>query len=1064
MKSSLHRPILALSLMLGMLPAWSQTIPNPSFETDLFTVFPGYVSGNSPITGWVGNFPSSHGINPGPSSPFADNGVVPQGSNVAFIQSNSNDSSLETTISGLTVGQTYQLSFRANARNGNVAWLNLLVDGTMLLSANVSSVGGTNPYRTVTTMFTAAATTAVLTVKNVAGGDNTLVVDDFAVSAAANPWSYAQWFDDATSGLDSSYVYTHAYSFGSGAGFLLNGVPFTGAGGGNPTVAGKLALSGFDGVFGNDGNNLADGSRALANDFIYNGFPGTVTLSGLNPGQSYQLSLFSVGWEGPGVRGITFSSAAGENLSVDQDTYDNNNGIRVDYNYVADGAGTATIQTKPLQGASFHLYGLANRGVVISPTPVVTYHPQGKLAFTGQTVTFVGSAAGEAPISYKWYRNGVEIAGATSSTLDIPLTSALTQAGFYSFRATNGAGTVLSNAAFMEVYEPVVGAAFNTGMDAGGLALVSGDVDPHYAIVDNPDNVDVPDAFVQDPFAFPIVAGPWLANSETSLWIGPRQNTGGAAGPDPTYYIYRTTLDLTGKGTSGLLSGGFAADNGVTLKINDVAPEGVATNSNFGAYTPISVWTESLPAGTLTSGVNNLDFRVLNQGAGYTGLKVEGLTYSVVPAGIVPVVVTQPVGGSIISGTSVTLSTHAYGTASLAYQWTRNGANLPGATGTSFTISGFGSAQNGDYAVRVTNAHGTVTSNVAALVASNIPPTIATAPASVDGVIGESATFTVSAEGSSPFSYQWIYQGTDIPGATELSYTVNPVAKASAGKYKVRVTNAYGTVTSAEASLSAFSLVPGLYNSGVDDTGAALADGESDNHYTLVVNPGGVDMVPATVHSSTVFPIVAGPWLANNASCKWISPLAESAGAGGLAFDAGEGPGTFVYRTTVDLTGFHLPSVKITGNWSTDNFGTVLRVNGQPTGNVNTAQFVALTPFTITASNAAFVEGVNTIDFLVQNVDATNGYTALRVENIRALAYPQPLLPTLYIAMNGSQQPVISFNGVQGVNYSIQRSTTLSGDWTEVGTAVGGALGAVQFTDVNAPVGRGFYRVSVPVL
>ncbi len=1063
MKSSLHRPILALSLWLGMLPAWSQTIPNPSFEADAFTVWPGYISGNVPITGWLSNFESSQGINPAPTSPFADNGVVPQGSNVAFIQSNSNDSSLETTISGLTAGQTYQLSFRANARNGNVAWLNLLVDGTMLLSANVSSVGGTNPYRTVTTLFTATATTAALTVKNVAGGDNTLLIDDFSVVAAANPWSYAQWFDDATSGLDSTYVYTHAYNFGSGASFLLNGVPFTGAGGGNPAVAGKLALGGFDGVFGNDGNNLADGSRALANDFIYNGFPGTVTLSGLTPGQSYQLSLFSVGWEGPGVRAITFSGG-GQNLSVDQDTFDNNNGIRVDYNYVADSAGTATIQTKPLQGASFHLYGLANRGVVVSPTPVVTYQPQGKLAFTGQTVTFVGSAAGAAPIGYKWYRNGVEIAGATSSTLEIPLTSAATQAGFYTFRATNGAGTILSNAAFLEVYEPVVGAAFNTGMDAGGLALVSGDVDPHYAIVDNPDNVDVPDAFVQDPFAFPIVAGPWLANSETSLWIGPRQNTAGAAGPDPTYYIYRTTLDLTGKGTSGLLSGGFAADNGVTLKINDVAPAGVAVNSNFGAYTPISVWTESLPAGTLTSGLNNLDFRVVNNGAGYTGLKVDGLTYSVVPAGIAPVVVTQPVGGSIISGTTVTLNTHAYGTASLAYQWTRNGANLPGATGTSYTISSFGSAQNGDYAVRVTNPHGTVTSNVAALVASNVPPTIATAPASVDAVLGESATFTVSAEGSSPFSYQWIFQGADIAGATDPSYTVNPVAKANAGKYKVRVTNAYGTVTSAEASLSAFTLVPGLYNSGVDDTGAALLDGESDNHYTLVVNPGGVDMVPATVHSSTIFPIVAGPWLANNASCKWIAPLDNSAGAGGLAYDAGEGPGTFVYRTTVDLTGFYLPSVKIVGNWSTDNFGTVLRVNGQPTGNVNTAQFVALTPFSITASNAAFVEGVNTIDFLVQNVDATAGYTALRVENIRAVGYPQPLLPTLYIAMNGSQQPVISFNGVQGVNYSIQRSTTLSGDWVEVGTAVGGAQGAVQFTDTAAPVGRGYYRVSVPVL
>jgi hypothetical protein len=254
--------------LLPILPSAAQTIPNPGFETDIFTGFPGYVSGNSPITGWTGNFPSSHGLNPSSGSPFADNGIIPEGVQVAFIQSNSNDSTLETTISGLTSGQTYQITFRANARNGNIPVLNFLVDGAVLVNSNVNPVGAGNPYRWVSGYFTATAATAVMTVKNIANNDNTLVIDDFTIAPTTSPWSFNAWTDEATTGLDSAYIYTHAFNFGSGASFLLGGVPFTGVAGGNPAVSGKLTTSGFDGVFANDGNTLNDASRPLANDFV----------------------------------------------------------------------------------------------------------------------------------------------------------------------------------------------------------------------------------------------------------------------------------------------------------------------------------------------------------------------------------------------------------------------------------------------------------------------------------------------------------------------------------------------------------------------------------------------------------------------------------------------------------------------------------------------------------------------------------------------------------------------------------------------------------------------------
>ena len=86
--------------------ALGQTIPNPSFEANSFTTYPGYISVNAPITGWTANPADEVGLNPaGGQSPFADNGAIPDGTNVAFIQAgsavDSQQGSLSTTISGL---------------------------------------------------------------------------------------------------------------------------------------------------------------------------------------------------------------------------------------------------------------------------------------------------------------------------------------------------------------------------------------------------------------------------------------------------------------------------------------------------------------------------------------------------------------------------------------------------------------------------------------------------------------------------------------------------------------------------------------------------------------------------------------------------------------------------------------------------------------------------------------------------------------------------------------------------------------------------------------------------
>src|SRR6185503_58651 len=68
---------------------------------------------------------------------------------------------------------------------------------------------------------------------------------------------------------------------------------------------------------------------------------------------------------------------------------------------------------------------------------------------------------------------------------------------------------------------------------------------------------------------------------------------------------------------------------------------------------------------------------------------------------------------------------------------------------------------------------------------------------------GQSATFLVTATGSAPLSFQWQRNQVNISGATSASYTLTSAAFADNGaKFRCVVTNAFGTATSNEATLT----------------------------------------------------------------------------------------------------------------------------------------------------------------------------------------------------------------------------------------------------------------------
>jgi alpha-tubulin suppressor-like RCC1 family protein len=163
-----------------------------------------------------------------------------------------------------------------------------------------------------------------------------------------------------------------------------------------------------------------------------------------------------------------------------------------------------------------------------------------------------------------------------------------------------------------------------------------------------------------------------------------------------------------------------------------------------------------------------------------------------------PSITSQPTSLAVCPGSNVTFSVSANGTTPLSYQWKFNDVNIPGATGNVFTTNNV--QIGGTFTVGVTNTCGGISSSGANLTI-NTCPSITSQPTNLIVCQGSSAMLTVSATGTSPLTYQWIFNGTNIPGATASALSKLNAQNTDVGNYCVQVTNGCGTIMSSNAYL-----------------------------------------------------------------------------------------------------------------------------------------------------------------------------------------------------------------------------------------------------------------------
>ncbi len=373
----------------------------------------------------------------------------------------------------------------------------------------------------------------------------------------------------------------------------------------------------------------------------------------------------------------------------------------------------------------------------IVPPPAITTQPVSQTRFEGGSVTFTVAATGG--LTFQWRRNGVNIAGATSSSFTIAAVTTA-DAGNYDVVVTGGCGTVTSAVAILTVNQcpaitvnPATGSlpAASTGIAYSQTFTATGGVAPvTFSVIGT-----LPAGLILN--ATGVLSGTPTGMGNFSFTIRATDANGCAGSRDYTLSVTQCIAPaITVQPVDRTICGGTSAFFNVTA---------TGTNLTYqwrkdGVNIPGATSSQFVIVQVGQPDVAKYDVVVTNVCGTATSNAAQ---LSIVPP---PAITTQPISQTRFEGGSVTFTVTAMG--GLTFQWRRNGVNIAGATSSSFTIAAVTTADAGNYDVVVTGGCGAVTSAFAVLTVNQCPSItiIPAAGALPSGVIGTaySQTFTTS--------------------------------------------------------------------------------------------------------------------------------------------------------------------------------------------------------------------------------------------------------------------------------------------------------------------------------
>ena len=168
----------------------------------------------------------------------------------------------------------------------------------------------------------------------------------------------------------------------------------------------------------------------------------------------------------------------------------------------------------------------------------------------------------------------------------------------------------------------------------------------------------------------------------------------------------------------------------------------------------------------LQAGLNRLVWSYRKDSGTFAGMDAAFIDDVLLPPVEPPAITELTESMSVFEGDSVELSVTVVGSEPLAYQWSKGGVELEGATDSRLTLANVVPSDAGDYVVAVSNSAGRVESDVITVTMAQ-PASIVTQPEGGSVSHGETVTLNVVAAGTEPISYQWYHGDELVEGATE---------------------------------------------------------------------------------------------------------------------------------------------------------------------------------------------------------------------------------------------------------------------------------------------------------
>ncbi len=454
--------------------------------------------------------------------------------------------------------------------------------------------------------------------------------------------------------------------------------------------------------------------------------------------------------------------------------------------------------------------------------PTITGQPANQTVNQGQNATFNVTATGTAPLIYFWRKSTTLVRSGTSSSLTVS-NAQPASAGSYSVIVSNSAGTATSSNVSLTVNVPATPPA----------------------ITAQPANQTVTQGQVA---SFNVMA----TGTAPLTYFWRKGSAVLASGTSSAYSIASAqTSDAGNYSVIVSNSAGVMISSNATLTVNVPAtPPGISAQpadrtvnqGQSATFTVTATGTAPLTffwhqGATLVSSGSNASYTIANAQAANAGSysvivsNVAGVMTSsnaTLAVNLFPVITSQPANQNVNQGQSASFGVTATGTGPLTYFWRKGSTVVASGSSASYTIPNAQISDAGSYSVIVSNMAGTITSSNATLSVNlpATPPDITVPPANQTVTVGQSATFNVTATGTAPLTYHWRKGTTVVSVSGNPFFTLAAAQAADAGSYSVIVSNAAGTATSSNATMTVnpAPVAPGITS---QPTGQTVTQGQN---------------------------------------------------------------------------------------------------------------------------------------------------------------------------------------------------------------------------------------------